>query len=106
MTMPPELTCHLLSYLDTEMLPSIRLTCKALEDVTFDRFVEAHFAHIYCWVFKPTAFNRLKDILQNSPTLRARIKQVTLTDNAFEDQPYSAIHVVLERDELDEVGDK
>lgn len=83
-----------LSYLDTEMLPAVRLTCKTLDSIVFDRFAETHFAHIYCCVSKPAAFHRLKDILQNSQVLRARIKHVTLTDNPFEDLPPSALHVV------------
>lgn len=102
LTLPPELTIRVLSFLDTEMLPTIRLTCRALEDASFDLFVEAHFAHIYCWIFKPQAFRRLKDIVQNSPTLRARIRRVTLTDNAIEDQPFSALHVVRASNERDD----
>ena len=98
--MPPELICRVMSFLDTEMLPTIRLTCKDLENATFDRFAEAHFAHIYCWVFRPASFHRLKDILQNSPTLRDRIRRVTLTDNPFEDLPPSALHVVRENNDF------
>lgn len=100
--LPPELICRVSTFLDKEMLPAIRLTCKALEDATFDRFVEAHFAHIYCWVFTPTAFHRLKDILQNSPTLQTRIRRVTLTDNPYDDQPLSALHVVRTSNEHDD----
>jgi hypothetical protein len=95
-SLPIELVVRALSFLDTEMLPTVRLTCKTLDSIVFDRFAKTHFAHVYCWVCRPASFHRLKDILQNSPTLRNRIRRVTLTDNPFEDLPPSALNVVQE----------
>jgi hypothetical protein len=102
LAMPSELIRRVTSFLDTEMLPAIRLKCKAFEDATFDRFADTHFAHLYCCIFQPTAFHRLKDILQNSPTLKTRIRRVTLTDNALENQQFNALHVVRARNEVDD----
>lgn len=102
LAMPSELIRRVTSFLDTEMLPAIRLTCKAFEDATFDRFADIHFAHLYCCIFQPTAFHRLKDILQNSPTLKTRIRRVTLADNALENQQFNALHIVRARNEVDD----
>lgn len=103
-SLPVEVAHRALSFLDTEMLPAVRLTCKTLEAITFNRFAEAHFAHVYCWVGKPKAFRRLKDILQNSPALKTRTRRLTLTDSPFEELD-SALHVMREqRDKSDRNG--
>lgn len=101
-SLPEEVVDYALSFLDTEMLPSVRLTCKTLEAITFNRFAEAHFAHVYCWVAKPKAFRCLEDTLQNSPALKTRIRRVTLTDNPYEDLPESALHIVREKRDKDD----
>lgn len=92
--MPSELVDRVMDFITTETSTTVRRVCKVLDSITFDRFADTHFAHIYCWVFTPAACQRLKDILQNSPRLRARIRSLTLTGNAFEDYHPRMIHVV------------
>jgi hypothetical protein len=99
LNLPPELMDLSLNFIGTEMLPAIRLTCKAMDDATFDRFVEVHFANTHCWILTPAAMSRLDEILKNSPKLRTRIRRLTLTDNVLEDQPTGALHVVRRHDE-------
>lgn len=99
--LPVDILTLILSFLSTESLITVRRTCKVLDAITFDRFADAYFAHIYCWVFTPKGLQRLKDILQISPRLRTRIRRLTLTDNPFEDQPHSALHVVQASDDID-----
>ena len=97
--LPTDLLHRILSLLQTETLTTVRRTCKALDAVTFDRFADAHFAHIYCWIYTPDALERLKDILQNAPRLRERIRQVTLTDSYLEDRTINDMYIVEKENE-------
>jgi len=95
--LPVEVVARVTSFVDSEALIPIRLTCKALEDISFNRFAAEYFAHVYCWVATAHDFKRLKDIFQQSPRLSSKIRRLTLTTNALKDQPESAINYV--RDE-------
>jgi hypothetical protein len=97
--LPTDLTHRVLSFVNTESLTSVRRTCKALDAVTFDRFADERFAHTYCWNYTSSAFERLKDILQNAPRLRDRIRKVTLTDDFLEDQSIEALHLIHKENE-------
>jgi len=90
---------HILGFLHMETIINVRRVCKALDAVTFDRFADEHFAHIYCWIYTPDALGRLKDILQNGSRLVARIRQVTLTDEYLEDRTIQDMHMVRNQNE-------
>jgi hypothetical protein len=92
--LPVEVVAHVTSFISSETLIPVRLTCKALQHFTFDRFANENFAHVYCWVATLDDFTRLKDILHQSPRLSSRIRRLTLTTNALKDQSESAIHYV------------
>lgn len=93
-----------LNFLNDESLTSVRRTCKALDRVTFDRFADQYFAHIYCFIFTPDALERLKEILQNAPRLRERIRQVTLTDDYLEDRTIYDMNIVINENESEEAA--
>ena len=71
--LPVEVVARVIEFINSETLVSVRLTCKALEDITFDRFADEDFAHIYCWVVTVDDFKRLKGILHESPRLSSKI---------------------------------
>lgn len=92
--LPVEVVARVTSFASSETLIPVRLACKALEDITFDRFATENFSHVYCWVAIVDDFKRLGEILQQSPRLSSRMRQLTLTTNALKDQPESAINYV------------
>lgn len=80
---PPELVARVTSFVNSETLIPVRLTCKVLEAFTFDRFASVNFEHIYCRVNTTRDFERMKNILGQSPQLSSRIRQLTLTTDAL-----------------------
>lgn len=90
---------QILGLLHTETIYNVRRTCKVLDAITFDRFADEHFAHIYCWVYTSDALVRLKDILQNAPRLVERIRRVTLTDDYLEDRKIDDMYLVRDKNE-------
>lgn len=48
--LPVEVVARVTDFVNSETLISVRLTCKALQDITFDRFADENFAHVCCWV--------------------------------------------------------
>lgn len=91
-----------LNSLNDESLTSVRRTCKALDRVTFDRFADHYFAHIYCWNYTTDGFERLRDIILHSSRLRDRIRRVTLTDDFFEDLAVTSLQFVPKENQSDE----
>ena len=91
-----------LNFLNIESLTSVRRACKALDTVTFDRFADHYFAHVYCFICTPNALNRLKDILRNSLRLTERIREVTLTDEYLEDMTVYDMQLVRNENESEE----
>jgi hypothetical protein len=98
LSLPPELVARITSFVDSEALVPVRLTCKTLEDSTFHQFATENFEHIYCWVHTLKDFERLKDILRHSPRLSGRIRQFTLTTEALRGRPLSAMNFVRNED--------
>lgn len=90
--LPVKVMTRVISFVYREALVPVRLTCEALEDISFNRFAAENFAHIYCWVAKSHDFTRLKDILNQYPRLSSRIRQLKLTTDALKNQPEGAIN--------------
>ena len=89
--LPAELVGRITSFVNTEALIPVRLTCKALEAITFDRFAAENFGHIYCWVATTDDFKRLGEIVRQSPRLSSRIRQLTLSTDPLRELPRSSI---------------
>jgi hypothetical protein len=102
--LPVEVVARVIESVNNETLVSVRLTCKALEDITFDRFADENFAHIYCWVVTVDDFKRLKDILYESPRLSSKIKQLTLTTHALMSRTKSDMNYVLHQFEDEDIA--
>jgi hypothetical protein len=97
----PELVGRVASFVNGEALIAVRLTCKALETITFDRFAAENFGHVYCWIATGHDFRRLKDIIRQSPRLSSRIRQLTLTTDVLRGRPRSVISYVRRRSDID-----
>jgi hypothetical protein len=89
--LPPELVARMTSFVNSEGLIATRLTCKALEAITFERFAAENFEHIYCFIQTNQDFGRLKDIIRLSPRLSSRIRQLTLTGDILRGRPFNTI---------------
>lgn len=94
LNLPPELVARATSFVSSETLISVRLTCKALDGITFDRFATENFGHVHCWVATVDDFKRLRDILHESPRLSSMIRQLTLTTDGLRDLPRNAMNCV------------
>lgn len=92
--LPIELVARITSFVSTETIVTVRLTCKVLEAITFHRFATENFTNVYCWIGTGHDFKRLKDILHQSPRLSSKIRQVTLTTDPLAGQPQSNMNYV------------
>jgi hypothetical protein len=101
LSLPPELVARVTRFVNSEALIPVRLTCKVLEHFTFDRFATENFEHIYCWVHTTTDFERLKNILRQSPHLGRRIRQLTLTTDALRGRPLETMNFVRNENAAD-----
>lgn len=81
LALPVELVTRITDLLDKEDLLMIRPTFKALDAITFDRFAEEYFAHVYCWIATSESYDRLRNIISDSSRLRNRVRQLTFTAN-------------------------
>lgn len=90
--LPVEVVARVISFVNSEAFVLVRLTCKALEDISFNHFAAETFAHIYCWVATAHDFQRLKDVLQQSPRLSSKKRRLTLTTNALKDRSARKCH--------------
>ncbi|GAB7327508.1 hypothetical protein MBLNU13_g11377t1 [Cladosporium sp. NU13] len=100
--LPVEVVARVADFVNSESLFPVHLTCKALQDIPFDRFADEHFAHIYCWIATVDDFRRLRDILHESPRLRSRIQKLTLTTDGLRDLPQTAINYVRRESESED----
>lgn len=78
-TLPTELLTQITALLDPKTLLKVRQTCHALETATFDRFATVFFADVQCRTWDRASSNRLAAILQASPGLGVRIRQLTMS---------------------------
>lgn len=100
--LPPELVDRVTTFVNSETMLPVRLACKVLEGITFDRFATENFEHVYCWVPTTVDFRRLREILDESPRLSSRIRRLTLTADILKDQHSSAMNYVRQRRESED----
>jgi hypothetical protein len=92
--LPTDLLAQITDLLNDEGRVAIRLVCKSLEAITFERFATESFEHIYCWIRTNQDFDRLKDIIRLSPRISSRIRQLTLTADVPRGRPISTLQHV------------
>lgn len=97
--LPPELVARIASFVNDEVLITLRLACKTLEAITFERFATEHCETVYCWIVENTDFRRLRDILQHSPRLSSRIRRITFTADVLKGRPLSTLYCMCDDDE-------
>lgn len=101
LALPVELVTRITDFLDKEHLLMVRLACKSLDTITFDRFAEEYFAHVYCWIAASKSYDRLRTIIGDSSRLRGRVRQLTFTANILEEQSVDFVHAVLKERQID-----
>jgi len=78
--LPVELLQRITNLLDPhETLPAVRLACKVLDDVSFERFARTSFSVVSCCIFYEQRWLRLKEILDGPSRITERIEHVNLT---------------------------
>lgn len=83
LALPLELLTRVTDCLNDESLPTLRLTCKALEASTFDRFTDT-FAYTSCCIFYEERWRSLRRFLYGSDRLVQRLRSITFTTNPLE----------------------
>ena len=85
LSLPTEILDHITGYLEDEVLPTLRLTCKTIHAATLDRFGEVYVAHLGCWIISKDRWERLYNLLSasNKP-LSDKIRTITLTTDELE----------------------
>jgi hypothetical protein len=85
LNLPTELLDQVTGYLNDEVLPTLRLTCKILHAVTFDRFCDVYIAHLGCWIISKDRWERLHNLLSASSSLLSdKVRTITLTLDELE----------------------
>lgn len=80
LSLPMELLQRITSSVDQqEVVPYLRLTCKALEAATFDLFVATFVKEVHCCVIDRSRLVRLSKLLRNSSRLSRMVRNVTFT---------------------------
>jgi hypothetical protein len=83
--LPTEILDQTTGYLNDEVLPILRLTCKILYSVTFDRFCDVYIAHLGCWIISKDRWERLHNLLSaSSSPLSDKVRTITLTLDELE----------------------
>lgn len=95
LALAPELLCTIFDSLNNETLPILRLTCKTLELISFDRFVKAFFSRRACHVYDPDRWLLLSRILNGPARLTSRIDEIVFTDSMLEFNSFRAINTVI-----------
>lgn len=82
--LPVELFEQIVDYLDDNVLPKLRLTCKGLHAAVNDRFCDSYVAHLGCWFLSTSRWERIDNLITASTSLSRHIKAVTLTLDGLE----------------------
>ena len=82
----------------TQTLPALRLTCRALDNVTFDRFVET-FETVRCCIFYEKRWLSLKKLLKNPSRITNKIRWVEFTTRFLESVDFSKVPFALNHDD-------
>jgi hypothetical protein len=97
LSLPLELLTRITDMLNEESLPTLRLTCKTLEDATFDRFT-ATFTIRYCCVYYESRWLSLKKFLHGSPRLVRSLKCVDFTTDPLERHTCTQVQIAPSQD--------
>jgi hypothetical protein len=81
---PLELLHRITDNLRSEVLLSLRLTCKTLEGATFDRFAERYFTARRCCILSATRWAKLQTQLRRSPRLASEVQLIIVTADVYE----------------------
>lgn len=81
-------------------LPVVRRTCKTLDQVSLDQFVNASFSNIKCCIFSEARWLRLKEILGGPSRITSKIRNVELTTHLFDRREKNELEILL--DDLDD----
>jgi hypothetical protein len=82
----------------TQALPALRLTCKALDHVTFDRFAQT-FGTVKCCIFYEKRWLSLKKLLETPSRITDKIRWVEFTTCSFESTDYHKLPLALNHDD-------
>lgn len=94
LALPVELVHRIADHLEDESLLQLRLTCKALETIRFDRFAEAYVVHQSCWIYEEERWKRLYLIFTTNRRLSTHIKTILLTVDVLEASAERALDTV------------
>jgi hypothetical protein len=83
----------------TEALPALRLTCKALDNITFDRFAQT-FEVVNCCIFYEERWLSLKKLLEKPSRITSRIRWVQFTTDFFESAEFDTVPLALNHDDV------
>jgi hypothetical protein len=81
----------------TEALPALRLTCKALEYITFDRFAQT-FEIVRCCIFYEERSLSLKKLLEKPSRISRRVRWVEFTTCFFESVDFHEVPLAHNHD--------
>lgn len=82
--LPLELLCKVFGELNDESLPSVRLACKRLDTASFDMFAQSFINVRACYILEEARWKLDFDILNRSPRLTDRLRELTFTDQPLE----------------------
>jgi hypothetical protein len=69
----------------TQVLPAVRLTCKTLEHITFDRFTKNAFGVVKCCIFHEASWLSLKALLSRPSRITSKIRVIEFTTSFLGD---------------------
>lgn len=96
--LPLELLCKVFDELNDESLPSVRLACKDLDEASFDKFTHAFINVRACCILEEARWKLLFDILNRSPRLTDRLRELTFKDDRLELKDSRDLNTVVRKD--------
>lgn len=85
LSLPPEILDQITGYLNDEVLPTLRLTCRTLHSAVLDRFCDVYIAHLGCWIISKDRWERLHNLLSaSSRPVADKVRIITFTMNELE----------------------
>lgn len=85
LNLPTEILDQITGYLNDEVLPTLRLTCRILHAAVLDRFCDVYIAHLGCWIISKDRWERLHNLLSaSSRPLPDKVRTITFTMNELE----------------------
>ena len=85
LSLPTEILDQITGYLNDEVLPTLRLTCRTIHAAVLDRFCDVYIAHLGCWIISKDRWERLHNLLSaSSRPLADKVRIITFTMNELE----------------------